>query len=137
MKGLSIIVNTVSVFLLIIGILNFINLMMTGIYARRREFAVMQSIGTTTGQIRGLLSWEGLYYALVTTVLIAVPGNAVLMLVAKLLPSVVDYAVFEYPIASLAVLLVCIYGLCLAVPFIVYRYSARATITERLRSMEN
>lgn len=137
MKSLGIIGNTVSIFLIIIGVLNFINLMMTGIYARRHEFAVMQSIGTTNRQIRGLLRWEGLYYALITTVLIAVPGNAILMVVAKLLPSMVDYAVFQYPVASLVILLACIYALCMAVPFIVYRYSAKATITERLRNIEN
>lgn len=137
MLALSIIGNSVSVFLLAIGILNFINIMMTGIFSRRREFAVMQSIGVTVRQIRKLLSVEGLYYALMTAVLILTAGSGILFAEAKIIPSIADYAVFEYPVAPLVILLVCISLLCLIVPFIVYKSSAKSTITERLRDIEN
>lgn len=46
-----------------VGILNFINAVLTGILARKREFAVLQSIGMTGKQLRRMLIWEGLYYA--------------------------------------------------------------------------
>lgn len=137
MMGLNIIGSSISLFLLVIGMLNFINLMMTSIYSRRREFAVMQATGATNRQIRKLLSFEGLYYAVITTVLVMLLGNGILLAEANMIPSVVDYAVFRYPVIPLTVLLGCIYILCLFIPFIVYRYSSRATITERLRDIEN
>ncbi len=137
MMSMSIIGNSVSAFLLAIGILNFINIMMTGIYSRRREFAVMQSIGVTTKQIRKLLSFEGIYYALMTTVLILTLGSGILFAEAKIIPSAVDYAVFEYPFAPLLILIAGISFICLAVPFIVYKSSKKSTITERLRDIEN
>lgn len=137
MMSMSIIGNSISIFLLAIGILNFINIMMTGIYSRRREFAVMQSIGVTTKQIRKLLSFEGIYYAFITTILILTLGSSILLAESKIIPSVIDYALFKYPFVPLLILIGCISFICLAVPFIVYKSSAKSTITERLRDIEN
>lgn len=137
MMSMRIIGNSISAFLLTIGMLNFVNIMMTGIYSRRREFAVMQSIGVTVKQIRKLLSFEGLYYAFMTAVLVLTVGSGILFAESKVISTVVDYAVFRYPILPLTVLLVSICILCLAIPFIIYKSSSKLTITERLRDIEN
>lgn len=137
MMNLRVIGNSISIFLLAIGILNFINLMMTGIYSRHREFAVMQSIGVTAKQIRKLLSFEGLYYALMTAVLILTVGSGILYAESKVILSIADYAVFRYPLLQLMVLFVSIFILCLIVPLVIYKSSAKSTITERLRAIES
>ena len=129
--------NSVSVLFLAIGILNFINLMMTGIFSRKYEFAVMQSIGVTNKQMRKLITVEGLYYAVMTTALILTVGNVFVYIVTRLMPAVADFAVFKYPLLPLILLLSCIFVICIAVPFTVYRLSSKATITERLRDIEN
>jgi len=137
LMSMCIIGNSISIFLLTIGMLNFVNIMMTGIYSRRREFAVMQSIGVTVKQIRKLLSFEGLYYAFMTAVLVLTVGSGILFAESKVISTVVDYAVFRYPILPLTVLLVSICTLCLVIPFIIYKSSSKLTITERLRDIEN
>jgi len=137
MMSMRIIGNSISVFLLTIGMLNFVNIMMTGIYSRRREFAVMQSIGVTVKQIRKILSFEGLYYAFMTAVLVSTVGSGILFAESKVISAVVDYAVFQYPILPLTVLLVSICILCLVIPFVIYKSSSKLTITERLRDIEN
>ena len=48
----------------LVGVLNFFNAVLTGIIARRREFAVLQAVGMTARQLRAMLVWEGLLYAL-------------------------------------------------------------------------
>lgn len=48
----------------LVGILNFFNTMITGILARRREFAILQSIGMTSKQLLQMLILEGSYYTL-------------------------------------------------------------------------
>ena len=48
----------------LVGVLNFFNAVLTGIIARRRELAVLQAVGMTGGQLRTMLVWEGLLYAL-------------------------------------------------------------------------
>ena len=48
----------------LVGVLNFFNAVLTGIIARRRELAVLQAVGMTGRQLRAMLVWEGLLYAL-------------------------------------------------------------------------
>ncbi len=48
----------------LVGVLNFFNAVLTGIITRRREFAVLQSIGMTGGQLKKMLVLEGLLYTL-------------------------------------------------------------------------
>lgn len=113
--------NGAAVLLIVIGLINFINVMLTGVVARKNEFAVMESIGTSKKQIQKILTLEGGIYALVTTVLIMTLGNAFLLLVADAVPHMADYAKFEYPFALVICLIFAIFIICLSVPAIVYR----------------
>lgn len=48
----------------LVGLLNFFNAMMTGILSLRREFAVLQAVGMTNRQLKTMLIYEGLFYAM-------------------------------------------------------------------------
>ncbi|MGM9567565.1 MAG: ABC transporter permease, partial [Clostridia bacterium] len=48
----------------LVGILNFFNVILTGIISRKREFAVLQSIGMTGRQLKKMLMYEGLIYTM-------------------------------------------------------------------------
>ena len=48
----------------LVGLLNFINLVMTNIITRRHEFATMQSIGMTDRQLRKMMITESFSYVL-------------------------------------------------------------------------
>ena len=61
----------------IIGILNLVNVIFTGVLARQREFASLRSIGMTRKQLRRLLVCEGVMYAFLA-------GAAALLLSAVL-----------------------------------------------------
>ena len=76
--------NAISIMLIVIGLINFINVMITGVIIRKNEFAIMESIGTTKKQIRNMLILEGGIYALITTLLIMTFGNIFILFVAKL-----------------------------------------------------
>lgn len=54
----------IAVIFALAGLVNFTNMMVTNIVTRRHEFAAMQSIGMTSRQLRIMMIWEGLYYAL-------------------------------------------------------------------------
>ncbi|MGN0587815.1 MAG: FtsX-like permease family protein, partial [Oscillospiraceae bacterium] len=47
----------------LVGVLNFLNAVLTGILTRRHEFAVLQSVGMTGKQLKTMLVFEGLFYA--------------------------------------------------------------------------
>ena len=48
----------------LVGLINFINLVMTNIITRRHEFATMQSIGMTNRQLRKMMISESFSYVL-------------------------------------------------------------------------
>ncbi len=48
----------------LVGLINFINLVMTNIVTRRHEFATMQSIGMTNRQLRKMMISESFSYVL-------------------------------------------------------------------------
>ncbi len=51
-----------------IGILNFVNTMVTSVLSRKQEFAMMEAVGMTGGQLKAMLCFEGGYYALYTEI---------------------------------------------------------------------
>lgn len=64
--------GTLSAIISVIGVLNVFNAILTGITARRRELAMLQSIGMTAKQLRRMLVIEGLLYTLGAVALAAV-----------------------------------------------------------------
>ena len=51
-----------SVILMLVGVMNFVNTMVVNVSTRRYELAVLESVGMTKEQIKQMLSMEGLYY---------------------------------------------------------------------------
>ncbi len=120
----------------LVGVLNFLNAILTGILTRRREFAMLQSIGMTSRQLNVMLIWEGLYYALGAVAVSLALSLAVGPLLSKVLESTFWFFSYHFtalPILSLAPIFAV---LGIAVPRIVYRTVARRSVVERLREME-
>lgn len=92
--------NGAAILLIVIGLINFVNVMLTGVVARKNEFAMMESIGTTKKQIRKILTLEGGIYALISTLLLRPSGNAFLLLVAVAVAPHSKLCGVEYPVAT-------------------------------------
>ena len=120
----------------LVGILNFFNAILTGILTRRREFAVLQSVGMTGRQLKTMLVWEGLLYGIGTI------GLAVLLSVVAgpQLGTAMNsmFWFFSYRFTLLPILAVLPVFLLLGVtlPLGVYHFVAKSTIVERLRETE-
>ena len=120
----------------LVGVLNFINAVLTGILTRKREFAVLQSIGMTGKQLKTMLVYEGLYYTLLALAL----SLALCLLLGPLVGNVVGgiFWFFTYRFTALPLLAVLPVFLVLGVlvPLAVYRSVARFTVVERLREAD-
>lgn len=136
-SSLSVLGNGASILLILIGLINFINVMLTGVIERKYEFAIMESVGMTKKQIQKTLTMEGGLYALITAGLIVTLGNAFLLLVKHAVPGIADYAQFTYPVFLVIGLIAAIFAICLAVPPFVYSFVSKETVIERLHSFEN
>ncbi len=132
MSSMNVLGSGISLLLLLIGVLNFINVMVTGVYSRRQELAVLESIGMTKRQISGMLTWEGFYYALFTAGCMLTLGNGVLYLISKAVVQIADYTVFSYPFGLVVCLIAVLFAVCLTVPAIVFRMTAKESVTQRL-----
>ena len=120
----------------LVGVLNFFNAILTGIIARKREFAVLQSIGMTGKQLKAMLVYEGLFYAL---------GAAVISLILTLALGPVAFTAvgslfwfFTYRLTLTPFLIVVpVFALLgVLVPLAVYRSVSKSTIVERLREVD-
>ncbi len=136
MLAMNILTAGISIILILIGIINFINVMTTGVFTRRKEFAVMESVGMTKKQVRKMLMFEGLYYGIITMILILTVGNGIVFEVAKLAEMIADYAVFNYPWQLMLAITAVIMIICITIPTIVYRTLSKESVTERLHNID-
>lgn len=136
MMAMNILGGGISLVLILIGIINFINVMVTGVFARRRELAVMESVGMTKKQVKRMLVFEGSYYGGISLALLFTVGNAMTYLIAHMACQIADYAVFHYPIGLMCMITVVIMAVCTCVPVLVYRSLSKESVTERLRIEE-
>ena len=117
----------------LIGILNFINAIMTSILSRKREFAVLQAVGMTSKQLKAMLIYEGLFYALGSSVAALIFSVLLNPLIGKMLESMFWF--FSANFTILPVLLVipifALFGWL--IPSILYGQTAKQSTVDRLR----
>lgn len=119
----------------IIGALNVINTVLTGILSRKLEFATLEAIGMTKQQIRKMITFEGLYYILLSLLLVLPLGALAAFIAPKMLPI---YGGFNWPgySISIAIAVVVIAILMITTPIIGYRSITKKSVVERMREMD-
>ena len=125
-----------SLVLLLIGLMNFINTMVVSVHTRRHELAVLESIGMTKKQIKKVLLYEGCYYFGISFALVAVLGTGLYTLFYFAFKQLVPYAVFAFPILPLILISVVVLIICLSVPIVTYKSELKNSVVERLRITE-
>ena len=128
--------GTLTGIIALVGVLNFINAVLTGILARKRELAMLQSVGMTGKQMNTMLVYEGLYYTMLSGALSLILSAALGPLVGSLCSA---FWFFTYRFTVLPVLMIIPLFLILGIliPLWMYRCVNRRTIVERLREIES
>ena len=117
----------------LVGILNFFNAVLTGIIARRREMAVLQSIGMTGKQLRTMLVWEGLLYALGAAVLALALTVALGPVAFRAVEGLFWFFTYRLTLTPFLLVIPLFALLGAGIPVLTVRLAARHTIVERLR----
>ena len=120
----------------LIGILNFINAIMTGILSRRREFAVLQAVGMTNRQLKTMLIYEGLFYALGSSVAALILSILLNPLIGKMLESMFWFFSANFTIIPVLLVIPVFALFGWLIPSILYGQAAKQSIVERLRESE-
>lgn len=115
------------------GIMNFTNLMIANVITRKKEYAIMQSVGMTTKQLTKMVMCEGLYYALCSAVLGVILA---LMLGATMMRSIcgsiwfMDFGLIWWPAVALSFLTIVLSGV---ISIIIFKSFNRESIVEKIR----
>ena len=137
MKNLFILVGgTLSIVIGLIGILNFINSVLTNVVTRRKEFAMMEAIGMTKKQLLRMLILEGLYYAGITILAVLVFGSLFSFTVVRVLSGGIwfmKYTFVIWPMLAACPFLI-LFGI--VVPYLAYAPQRKNSLVEEIRKNE-
>ncbi len=125
--------GALSVIIGMIGIANFVNSVLTSVITRKKEFAMLQSIGMTGKQLKRMLSFEGLYYAvgtIVTSVIFGVLSSAV---VVRGISGGIWFFTYRFVMWPMLVIYPFLILLTITIPALLYKQIASVSIIERLR----
>ena len=117
-----IIMTALCTILLLIGVINYAHVMMTGYATQQKELRVMESLGMTRKQIHAMIRWEGIFYAQIITGITLTAGSGLWYLAGILIKQKLSYFQFSYPYRELILVIVLLSGICVCIPHIIYHH---------------
>ena len=120
----------------LIGILNFINSVLTGIVTRQQEFAMLEAIGMTKRQLRKMLVLEGLYYAGGTIIFSLSLGCIFSVTALRMLTEGMWFMRYQFAVWPMLAVFPVLLILGYAVPELAIRLGKKESVVERLRKSE-
>ena len=112
--------NAFSLCLLLLGVINYINSILTNIAARKSEFAIMRCIGMTRKQLRRMLMMESLYYWSILQVSLLTVGSGMAVGAGFIIRNNLPYFTFVFPLKEWLMISAIMIILCVCIPQIMY-----------------
>ena len=116
-----------------IGIINFINVILTSIISRKKEIATMQSIGMQGKQLQKMLCTEGIIFSLLTLLGSFVLGAVLLPLVSNVFAGMVEYYAGYTTIAPMIVIWMLYFIISIIVPVYGKHMISKDSVIARIR----
>lgn len=135
-RASTIMAFAISFVIAVVGVLNFVNSMLTAIFSRQKEFAMLQSIGMTRRQLRNMLIGEGLYYAGITLALSYVLSALVVGVGVRLLVAGDWTASFHFTLLPLVICTPILLAFAVLIPVCCFKNIEKQSIVERLRAVD-
>lgn len=133
-RTVALVGNGVCILMVLMGLMNYVNVMAASVQTRRRELAMMESLGMTRRQLRAMVMWEGGIYAVLSSVLF-LAGCGILW--AAFSDTHIDAGVlafsFVWPPRLVVGLVLALLVLCPCISALAYRVSSREPVIQRLR----
>ncbi|MCI8986576.1 MAG: FtsX-like permease family protein [Lachnospiraceae bacterium] len=127
--------NVVSIVIALVGVLNFVNSMVTSIVSRRKEFAMMQSVGMTKSQLCKLLVWEGMDYAWITLLCTYVISSLAVGIGVRAMVEG-GFTTFRFTLLPLVICTPPLLLFAVLVPYLCFHNLEKDSLVERLRSTD-
>lgn len=128
--------TALSVIVGLVGVLNFINTVLTSISARQRELAALQAIGMTGRQLCTMLIWEGIMYT-AGAAIAAIVLNLMTIPFGKVLENVFWFCEYKFTVVPTLVTVPFFVFIGIIVPLVTYKILSKKSVVERLRVTDN
>ena len=125
--------GALSFVLALIGILNFINAIVTGILARKKELAMMEAVGMTGRQMKGMLAWEGIFYIALTGVFSIAAGGLISRFLLKIVADEMWFLSYHFTVMPIVACIPILVLLACVIPVTAYNRMAKESTVERIR----
>ena len=125
--------GSLAFILAMIGVLNFINTMATSIMTRKRELAMLQSVGMTGAQLKQMLFFEGLWYAILTLAITLTLGSGVSALLIQGIAGQMWFFRYTFSLLPMLASAPVLIAICALVPLVCAKLLQKESIVERLR----
>lgn len=116
---LNVLGNGLASIIAVIGLLNFVNVIITNIHERKQEFIILNNIGMTHKQIRQMLICEGLVYGGGSLLLVSTVGSAISFIVFNIAKE--PYMVLHFPYIPIISIFSTLLVISITLPLIVSR----------------
>jgi putative ABC transport system permease protein len=130
LKAIRIVGYSLCFIVFLIGVLNYMNTVICGIYERRNEIALLEIVGMTRQQMKQMLLWESMIYYIITTITCLLLG---IPLIKVFLNKALDTnMVVHVNMIPFVVMIVFLMLIGVVTTFISYHMETRLTPIERL-----
>lgn len=126
--------NALSFVVGLVGILNFLNAVLTSIMSRQREFALLASVGMSGRQLKTMLIAEGVLLSLSAIFMSCALTLATIPLVSNV-GSMFSFFVYHFTLLPLTLVTPAFILLGILLPTVTYRLTSTKSIVERLREV--
>lgn len=124
-----------SLLFAVIGILNFINVIITNIFNRKQELSVMQSVGMTRKQTKKLLLFEGGLYVMWSFLLATVLSIAISVLLIQPLTAGIWYCQYRFTLLPVLMMIPAYAIIAFLVPYKSIKTFFKKSIVDNLRTL--
>lgn len=102
--SLKMVASCFSGILIILGIFNFVNVIITSINSRRVELSILEAIGMPKRQVYNLLSYEGFIYFSITLLILIIIGLPLSKIIVNVILSIFYYFTYTFSLSFMTVL---------------------------------
>lgn len=125
--------GVLTIIVTVVGLLNFINSILTGIVTRQGEFAMLQAIGMTRKQLKKMLVLEGIYYGLGTMLCSLVLGILFSVTALKALTGGLWFMQYHFTMLPMIPVFPILLVLGILIPALSFRFYGKESVVERIR----
>lgn len=119
-------------FIGLIALFNYMNCVATGMIIRKKEFAVLKSIGMQEKQLITMLRAESIYYIMISFIISMVTGSMISIGVIRNVTKGLFWFDYQFNMIPMFVILPILVFVGILLPKVIYRFLRGKSITEEL-----